>query len=213
LEFDNLEQLERMGRFLGRIHAVSACQPFQHRPILTAQTFGYDPLHFLSTTDFIPIHLHDVFLNQAREVLSKVDKLLTSVSSIKAIRLHGDMHPGNVLWDDSGPHILDFDDCMMGPAIQDIWMLLSGHEEQTEIQLDYILRGYSQFHDFNRNELRLIEVLRTLRLLHYTGWLARRWEDPTFPINFPWFDTAGYWDELLQDLRGQNKLLDGLLLV
>ena len=208
LELDSLEQLERMGRFLGRIHAVGASQPFQHRTKLTVQGFGYDALKFLHTTHFIPHHMKERFFTYAHDVLKKVDAIFQSIPTLNYIRLHGDLHAGNVLWGKEGPHILDFDDCLMGPAIQDLWMLLSGEKEQMDVQIENILRGYCQFHDFNRNELRLIEALRTLRQLHYAAWLARRWEDPAFPLNFPWFDTSAYWEELLQNLHEQNDLLD-----
>lgn len=208
LELDSLEHLERMGRFLGRIHAVGASRPFQHRAKLTVERFGYDAIKFLSTTDFIPDYIKTNFFHEANVVLNKIDKIFQSIPSIKYIRLHGDLHAGNVLWDESGPHILDFDDCLMGPAIQDLWMLLSGDEEQMALQMEYILRGYLQFHDFNRNELYLIEALRTLRQLNYSAWLARRWDDPAFSINFPWFNTPFYWEECLQNLQEQNGLLD-----
>ena len=208
LELDSLEQLEWMGRFLGRMHAVSACRPFQYRAKLTVQLFGYDAIQLLKTTHFIPDYLKEKFFNYAQMVLNKIDRIFQSLSTVQTIRLHGDMHAGNILWDGIGPHILDFDDCMMGPAIQDLWMLLSGDQEQMTLQIDHILRGYHQFHDFDRRELYLIEALRTLRQLNYAAWLARRWEDPTFPLNFSWFNTPVYWEELLQNLHEQNDLLD-----
>ena len=208
LELDSLEQLEWMGRFLGRMHAVSACRPFKHRAKLTVQMFGYDALQFLKNTLFIPNYIKENFFNYAQEVLKKIDRIFQSLSTVKYIRLHGDMHAGNVLWDGVGPHVLDFDDCLMGPAIQDLWMLLSGDQEQMALQVEHILRGYRQFHDFNENEFRLVEALRTLRQLNYAAWLARRWEDPAFPLNFPWFDTPLYWEELLQNLHEQNDFLD-----
>lgn len=213
LELDSLEQLERMGRFLGRLHAVGACKPFQHRATLTTQTFGYDAVTFLKTTSFIPDGIQQQFIDVAQTVLNNVEKMFQSLPVLKYIRLHGDMHAGNVLWDESGPHILDFDDCVMGPAIQDLWMLLSGNQEQMNIQIEHILSGYSQFHDFNRNELHLVEALRSLRQLNYAAWLARRWEDPSFPLNFPWFNTSFYWEELLQNLQEENDLLDFNLLM
>lgn len=124
------------------------------------------------------------------------------------IRLHGDCHAGNVLWSESGPHIVDLDDCLMGPAIQDIWMLLSGEPEQMDIQLAKILKGYNEFHDFNPRERHLIEALRTLRMLHYSGWIAKRWEDPAFPLNFPWFNTPVYWQNQIVAINEQIELLD-----
>ena len=208
LELDSLEHLERMGRFIGRLHAVGSSRPFQHRAKLTVEGLGYDALKHLDKTRFIPEHIKSYFFNDAKALLNKIEGIFKSVSSVKYIRLHGDIHAGNVLWDDTGPHILDFDDCMMGPAIQDLWMLLSGEKDQMALQMDHILKGYLQFHDFNRIELRLIEPLRTLRQLNYAAWLASRWEDPAFPLNFPWFDTTAYWEELLQNLREQNNFLD-----
>jgi len=208
LELDSLEQLERIGRFLGRMHAVGSCSPFKYRARLTVQMFGYDALQLLSTTNFIPDYIKDDFLKFAAKVLNKIEEIFQSVSTVKYIRLHGDIHAGNILWDEVGPHILDFDDCMMGPAIQDLWMLLSGSKAEMDLQIDHILRGYRQFHDFNINELCLIESLRTLRQLNYAAWLARRWEDPTFPLNFPWFGTPIYWEELLRNLHEQNDLLN-----
>ena len=125
--------------------------------------------------------------------------------------MHGDCHAGNVLWSESGPHIVDLDDCLMGPAIQDIWMLLSGEPKQMDVQLTKILQGYCEFHDFNPRERHLIEALRTLRMLHYSGWLAKRWDDPAFPLSFPWFNTPVYWQNQMMNLNEQIELLDHTL--
>ena len=122
--------------------------------------------------------------------------------------MHGDCHAGNVLWSEHGPHIVDLDDSLMGPAMQDIWMLLSGTEHQMVAELHLILRGYREFHDFNMNEIRLVEALRALRMIQYSGWLASRWNDPAFPLAFPWFNTVHYWQEQLQNLNEQSYLLD-----
>lgn len=207
LELDNLEQLEWMGRFIGRLHAIGACRPFQHRLRLDIQTYGHNAYQFLLEHDFIPSDLKENYCRIAEMVLQKVEHCFQIVGSISHIRLHGDMHAGNVLWDNAGPHIVDLDDCLMGPAIQDIWMLLSGDTEQINLQLEHILRGYRKFHDFNYQETNLIEALRTLRMLHYSAWLARRWEDPAFPLNFPWFNTQHYWQEQLLHLNEQMALL------
>ncbi len=207
LELDSLEQLEWMGRFIGRFHAIGACRPFRYRHTLTVDYFGFTPYRFLLENNFIPAHLKQQFSNTAETVLSSVKTIFEQTGEINQIRLHGDCHAGNVLWRDGGPHIVDLDDCMMGPAVQDIWMLLSGNEMQMQIQLERILRGYCEFHDFNYRELHLIEALRTLRMLHYSAWLAKRWEDPAFPLNFPWFNTAHYWQEQLNNLNEQIQLL------
>lgn len=208
LELDNDEQLEWMGRFLGRLHRVSAGQSFQHRIQLNTQTYGEDPYQFLLAHHFIPDYLQAEFCKTVEIILSKIKEIFAYVSGVDSIRLHGDCHPGNVLWRESGPHIVDLDDCLMGPAIQDIWMLLPGEPEQTTIQLEKILQGYYEFHDFNLRERHLIEPLRTLRMLHYSGWLAKRWTDPAFPLNFPWFAKPVYWENQLVNLKEQLVLLE-----
>lgn len=209
LELDNLEHLAWMGRFIGRIHAVGACQPFSHRPRLTVQNYGYEPYQFIVEHGFIPVELKDKYCRTVETALHRVEQCFQQVGEISYIRLHGDCHAGNILWRDTGPHIVDLDDCLMGPAIQDIWMLLSGETKQErQLQLNCILDGYEDFHPFNYRELHLIEALRTLRMIHYSGWLAKRWEDPTFPLNFPWFNTPYYWQEQLLSLNEQSCLLE-----
>lgn len=208
LELDNMEQLEWMGRFIGRLHAIGACQPFLHRAHLDIQTYGYKPYQFLLENNFIPAELKQNYCVTVEAMLQGIDQSFQQAGEITSLRLHGDCHAGNVLWNSSGPQIVDLDDCLMGPAIQDIWMLLSGKAEDVKLQLKHILKEYRKFHDFNNRELHLIEALRSLRMIHYSAWLARRWEDPTFPLNFPWFNTPRYWQEQLQDLREQTALLD-----
>ncbi len=207
LELDNLEQLEWMGRFISRLHAIGACKPFSHRSTLSLEQYGIHPCQYLIEHNFIPSYLKNNFCKITETVIQLIENTFKEVGSINFIRLHGDCHTGNVLWKDTGPHIVDLDDCMMGPAIQDLWMLLSGDSMQMRIQLDYILEGYCEFHDFNFRELRLIEALRTLRMLQYSAWLAKRWEDPAFPLNFPWFNTAHYWQEQLNNLNEQIALM------
>jgi len=208
LELDNLEQLEWMGRFIGRLHAIGACQPFQHRINLNTQSYGHEPYHFLLEHHFIPDELKQNFCDITETVLQKIEQRFAQIDPVTYIRLHGDCHAGNVLWNSLGPQIVDLDDCLMAPAIQDIWMLLSGSKQDRELQLNYILRGYQEFHDFNFKELQLIEAMRSLRMIHYSSWLAKRWEDPAFPLNFPWFNTPRYWQNQLQHLRDQSYLLD-----
>lgn len=211
LELDNLDHLEWMGRFIGRLHAVGACQTFKHRIQLNVHSYGYQPYQFLLENNFIPDHIKSNFCLSMENVLQKVESLFQTVGQVDLIRLHGDCHAGNVLWNQNGPQIVDLDDCLTGPAIQDIWMLLSGNKEQVKVQLDRILDGYYEFHDFNFRETHLIEALRTLRMIHYAGWLARRWEDPAFPLSFPWFNTPRYWQEQMQHLNEQAFLLDECL--
>jgi Ser/Thr protein kinase RdoA (MazF antagonist) len=208
LELDSLEQLEWMGRFLGRFHAIGACRPFQHRLRLDVQTNGYHSYHYLLENNFIPNDLVASYRDIVEALLAQIESRFNSAGQLSYIRLHGDCHPGNVLWNNTGPHIVDLDDCIMGPAVQDIWMLLSGNAHQMEVEIETILRGYSEFHDFNRSELHLIEALRVLRMLQYSAWLAKRWEDPAFPISFPWFNTFHYWREHLHDLNEQLIILN-----
>lgn len=210
LEQDNLDQLAWMGRFIGRLHAVAACRPFQHRDALNVQTHGYLPYQFLMKHDFIPTYLKAQYCETVDAVLKRIAQLFANISDLKIIRLHGDCHLGNVLWNDAGPHIVDLDDAVMGPAIQDIWMLLSGDIIQTRLQLSIILDGYGEFHDFDMRELQLIEAMRTLRMIQYSAWLANRWQDPAFPRAFPWFNTAHYWEEQLINLKDQLIILNDL---
>jgi Ser/Thr protein kinase RdoA (MazF antagonist) len=211
LELDNLDHLEWMGRFIGRLHAVGATKPFKHRLTIDVQTYGRGPYQFLLENNFIPEEVKHNFCYTMEALLPKIDLCIREAGTLDVIRLHGDCHAGNVLWSDTGPHIVDLDDCLMGPAIQDIWMLLSGNPEQVKIQLNRILDGYCEFYDYNPRELRLVEALRTLRMIHYSGWLARRWEDPAFPLNFPWFNTPRYWQDQLQHLNEQSELLDQVI--
>ncbi len=209
LELDNLEHLEWMGRFIGRLHAVGACQSFRYRPRIDTKTQGHTPYQYLLDNNFIPTHLKTNFCAVVSALLQKIEERFQQAGAIKYIRLHGDCHAGNVLWNDTGPQIVDLDDCLMGPALQDLWMLLSGHNpDQVQLQLQTILRGYQEFHDFNYRELCLLEALRSLRMIQYSAWLAARWQDPAFPRSFPWFNTAHYWQQLLDDLRDQLMLLE-----
>lgn len=212
LELDNLEHLEWMGRFIGRIHAVGACKSFKHRIRLDAESYGYQPYRYLVQQHFIPEYLKENYCSTVESALQKVEQCFQLVGPIPSIRLHGDCHAGNVLWNITGPQIVDLDDCLMGPAIQDIWMLLSGDAHQVKIQLNRILDGYSEFYDFNPREIHLIEALRTLRMIHYSAWLAKRWQDPAFPLNFPWFNTPRYWQDQLQNLNEQLDLLENITL-
>lgn len=208
LELDNLEQLEWMGRFIGRLHAIGACKPFLHRPRLDVKAYGYKPYQFLLENNFVPAELRQNYCLTVEAILQKIEQSFQQVGELPYLRLHGDCHAGNVLWSHTGPHIVDLDDCLMGPAVQDIWMLLSGNEQDVKKQLKQIMDGYLEFYDFNNRELHLVEALRSLRMIHYSAWLARRWDDPTFPLNFPWFNTPRYWQEQLQHLREQAVLLE-----
>ncbi len=207
LELDNYEQVEWMGRFVGRLHAVSATRTFKHRMKIDIEHYGYIPYQFLMKNHFIPEHLQTNYAFVVEAILKKIAEIFKSIEPVRLIRLHGDCHAGNVLWNAEGPQIVDLDDCLTGPAIQDIWMLLSGDQDHVHYQLEQILEGYQQFFDFNYRELKLIEPLRTLRMIMYSGWLAARWNDPAFHVSFPWFNTGFYWQEQLQHLNEQLQLL------
>jgi len=207
-ELDNPDVLEWMGRFLARIHAVGAIAPFAHRPLLDIQSFGEQPRDWLMTHDFIPADLRETWRSVIDQALLGVRACYERAMEVQYIRLHGDCHVGNVLYTDDGPHFVDFDDCRTGPAIQDLWMLLSGTREEMTRQLRDVLEGYEEFADFDRRELHLLEALRTLRLIHYSAWLAQRWDDPAFPIAFPWFNGQRYWQDRILELREQVAAME-----
>jgi len=197
-----------MGRFLGRIHAIGATHAFQHRPTLDWRVLGADTAEYLLRDGWIPPHLELAYESLARDVLRLVEQRFADVMPLRRLRLHGDCHAGNVLWTDDGPHFVDLDDCMSGPAVQDLWMLLSGERGEMSVQLGDLLEGYGDFADFDRRELSLIEPLRTLRVMHYAGWLARRWSDPAFPRAFPWFEEPRYWEQHVLNLREQLAAME-----
>ncbi|MCH9638236.1 MAG: serine/threonine protein kinase, partial [Betaproteobacteria bacterium] len=207
-ELENRQTLEWMGRFLGRIHAIGTLKPFCERPTLDVTSFGEQSRDYLLAHDFIPIDLEEAYRSVVNLALEGVRQCFARAGNVRQLRLHGDCHMGNVLWTDKGPHFVDFDDSRMGPAIQDLWMLLSGEHSDMKRQLTDVLAGYEVFFDFNEHELHLIEALRTLRLIHYAAWLARRWDDPAFQQTFPWFNTQRYWQDRILELREQIALMD-----
>jgi Ser/Thr protein kinase RdoA (MazF antagonist) len=207
-EFDDSATLEWMGRFIGRIHAVGGVRPFQARPTLDIASFGEEPSEYLLTHGFIPEELREAYRSVVTLALDGVRRCYERAGDVRSLRLHGDCHCGNVLWTDSGPHFVDFDDSRTGPAMQDLWMLLSGERADMVRQLSDLLAGYEDFAEFDERELYLIEALRTLRLIHYAAWLARRWDDPAFPVAFPWFNTQRYWQDRILELREQIALMD-----
>jgi Ser/Thr protein kinase RdoA (MazF antagonist) len=207
-EFDRADTLQRMGRFLGRIHAVGAQAHFAHRPALDIETFGFASRDFLRSGHWLPADLAAAWDSVVEHALTSVAHCYARAGAVRAIRLHGDCHAGNVLWTEAGPHFVDFDDSRMGPAVQDLWMLLSGERDEQQAQINEILKGYEDFMEFDPRELNLVEALRTLRLIHYAAWLARRWDDPAFPVAFPWFNTQLYWQARILELREQIALMD-----
>ena len=206
-EFDDPKVLEWIGRFMARIHAVGSTQKFVHRESLTPKSFGHDPRAYRLPTPIIPAELLDAWKAITQQALELVDACYQRAGNVKTIRLHGDCHPGNILWTEDGPHFVDLDDARMGPAVQDLWMLLSGDRAAMGLQLRAVLDGYEQFMDFDRRELNILEPLRTLRLIHYSAWIARRWDDPAFPAAFPWFNTQRFWQDKILELREQIALM------
>ena len=202
-ELDDGEVLEWIGRFLARIHDVGATKPFDTRPTLDTQSFGIASRDWLLAHDFLPLDVQSAWHARCDEALAIIaDTPLGKLDRSAMLRAHGDCHPGNILWvPDQGPHFVDLDDARMAPAVQDLWMLLAGERAQRQKQLGALLDGYEQLREFDRGELALIEPLRTLRLIHYSAWLARRWGDPSFPRNFPWFGSSDYW-------QGQVRMLE-----
>ena len=218
-EFDSGQTLEWMGRFIGRMHAVGALKPFAQRPEINIESFGEEPRDFLERGGFLPPELSEVYFGVVDQALGGVRDCFERAGKVAILRLHGDCHAGNVLWVEGGdgvggdlggggPCFVDFDDARMGPAVQDLWMLLSGERADQVRQMADVLAGYEDFYEFDSRELYLIEALRTLRLIHYAGWLARRWDDPAFPAAFPWFNSQRYWQDRILELREQIALMD-----
>jgi Ser/Thr protein kinase RdoA (MazF antagonist) len=208
-ELGTKDEREWMGRFLGRIHLVGGRRRFQHRPSLSPGAMGRDSVAWLLDSGRIPEYVAHRYERIAGELLDRVEATFESVGTPRYLRIHGDCHRNNVLWTAAGPHFVDLDDCMMGPAIQDLWMLLAGDAAEMRGQLDDFLEGYQQFADFDYREVRLIEPLRGLRMIHYAAWLARRWDDPAFPRAFPWFADATYWERHAAELEEQVWALAG----
>ncbi len=207
-EFDRAGTLEWMGRFIARIHVVGAARPFVHRPAIDLQAFGVLPRRWLLDHAAIPDDLVDAWATVTELALTGVRHCYERAGAVASLRLHGDCHAGNVLWTDDGPHFVDFDDTRSGPAIQDLWMLLSGSRDEMTRALAEVLRGYEDFRELDPRELHLVEALRTLRLVHYSAWLAQRWSDPAFPAAFPWFNTQRYWQDRILELREQVALME-----
>ena len=204
----SLDNLLILGRFIGRLHKAGAARPFKYRQAMSIRYFAEDSAAFLLAHDFIPSDLRRAYSSLAEDLINRIHGVFSAATRPVQLRIHGDCHMGNVLWRDDTPHFVDFDDTMTGPAIQDLWMLLSGDRQMQLAQLSELVDGYNEFHDFRPSELVLIESLRTMRLMYYSAWLARRWDDPAFPQNFPWFNTANYWAGHILELREQMSALE-----
>jgi Ser/Thr protein kinase RdoA (MazF antagonist) len=207
-DLDNTELQQQIGRLIGRIHLHGEVAEFRHRPSIDLEGFGISSQQFLLDNEFIPRELEDVYSGVTEHLFDSIEASFEQAGNFRQIRLHGDFHPGNVLVTESQLHIVDFDDARTGPAVQDLWMFLSGDRQEQAPQLETLLEGYQEFRHFDALELHLIEALRTLRIMHYAAWIARRWEDPAFKVAFPWFGTPRYWDEHILMLREQVALMD-----
>jgi len=206
-ELGTADDRQWMGRFLGRIHLVGGRGRFQHRPQLSPEAMGRGSVDYLLEAECIPEYIEQRYEQVVGQLLDEVESAFEAAGELRYIRIHGDCHRNNVLWTPTGPHFVDLDDCMMGPAIQDLWMLLAGTAAEMRTQLDDLLEGYAQFADFDYREAALIEPLRALRMIHYAAWLARRWDDPAFPMAFPWFGEARYWERHTAELEEQLNTL------
>ncbi|MEH6549095.1 MAG: serine/threonine protein kinase [Pseudomonadales bacterium] len=206
-ELDNLETLYRLGQFMGRIHAFGETGQFAHRNTLSIESMVGDSVNLI-TEHFMPKELLPAFTSLSKDLLQIVEEQWAQADPNTFIRLHGDCHQGNILWHDDSPTFVDFDDAINGPAMQDLWMLLSGDRQQRLAQIAELAEGYDMFHTFPSRQLPLIETLRTMRMMYYSAWLARRWEDPSFQMNFPWFNTQRYWSDHILSLREQMAALN-----
>jgi Ser/Thr protein kinase RdoA (MazF antagonist) len=206
-ELDNPQHLLQLGRCIARLHNIGAVAPFRHRRTLDIETLAVTPREYLLTHDFIPADILPAYETLTEDVIHRIRVCFERAGSYPVLRLHGDCHLGNVLWNNDAPFLVDFDDACMGPAVQDLWMFLSGDRPYMTARLHDLLDGYTEFRDFHPAELHLVEALRSLRMIHYAGWLAMRWDDPAFPRAFPWFNTQRYWQDQILALREQASLM------
>lgn len=203
LEVDG--NLEILARSLARIHAIGRQGRFEHRPELSVESYAVASREYLLHNDFIPVELRPAYESTSVHLL---ERLTGCLDDAPKQRIHGDCHLGNLLWRDDVPHFIDFDDTLLGPPIQDLWMLLSGERSDRQRQLDTILKAYEMFQTLDLTTVRLIEPLRTLRIMHHAAWIGRRWQDPAFPPAFPWFADGRYWSDHVLTLREQLAALD-----
>lgn len=204
-ELDDLDNQLILGRLVGRIHAIGAQRDFIHRPSLNVQTFAIDSYQFIAE-NFIPPDLRLAYTSLCEDLISTAQEIFER-TPYTPIRVHGDCHCGNILWRDQSPHFVDLDDSRMAPAIQDLWMFISGDRQNQTAQINEVIEGYNEFFDFDPRQLHLVEAMRTLRIMYYSAWLARRWQDPAFPHNFPWFNSPRYWSDHILELREQLHLI------
>jgi Ser/Thr protein kinase RdoA (MazF antagonist) len=206
-ELDNPDHLLQLGRILAQLHNIGETKSFVERPAITIEDFAIKPIQYILENNFIPMDLETAYTTLTDDLLIRIKNCFDQAGDFKTLRIHGDCHHGNVLTRDDKFYIVDFDDSRTGPAVQDLWMFLSGDRQYMTARLNDFMEGYTEFRDFAPRELHLIEALRTLRLIHYAAWLAQRWEDPAFPIAFPFFNSQRYWEDHILSLREQASLM------
>jgi len=207
-ELDATDARQLLGRSLARVHQIGALRPFRTRPRIDLQRLGIDACNQVLAAPLLPEVLRERYVDTSEALLGRVETAFELAAPLREIRLHGDCHLGNLLWNEQGPAFVDLDDCATGPRIQDLWMLLAGSRSDQRRQWGELLEGYTQFADFDFREVALIEPLRTLRMLHHAAWVSHRWQDPAFPRAFPWFGEHRYWEGYVGDLREQLEALD-----
>ena len=207
-ELDAPEARQIFGRTLGRIHQVGALRPFQVRPRIGIRRLGWEAREQVLAESLLPDYLRERYESVSATLLERVEQSFQEAGDVRDIRIHGDCHMGNLLWNERGPVLVDLDDCAMGPRMQDLWMMLAGSSDEQQRQWAELLEGYGQFADFDFRELRLIEPLRALRMIHHAAWVSHRWLDPAFPRAFPWLGEARYWEGYLRDLVEQVEAID-----
>ena len=203
-ELESADSLLWMGRLIARLHGIGGRAPFRHRGVLDRATLIARPARAVLASGLLPADRRERY----RAAIARLDAAIAAreaaLGPLRHLRLHGDCHPGNVLWTDAGPHFVDLDDACMGPAVQDLWMLAHG-----VVEMEALLEGYAEFGDFDRRELALVPALRAMRQVHHAGWIAARWHDPAFPAAFPFAAEARWWDEHLDDLAAAAQTLEG----
>ncbi len=207
-ELDAPEARQIFGRTLARMHQIGALRPFQARPKLGIQRLGWEAREQVLEGELLPEYLQERYESTSATLLEKVEDTFLQAGEVRDIRIHGDCHMGNLLWNERGPVLVDLDDCAMGPRVQDLWMMLAGAASDQQRQWGELLEGYSQFADFDFREVRLIEALRALRMIHHAAWVSHRWLDPAFPRAFPWLGEARYWEGYLRDLMEQVEVIE-----
>ena len=207
-ELDAPEARQIFGRTLARMHQIGARQPFLVRPKLGVRRLGWEAREQVLSGELLPEYLHARYESVSATLLERVEQTFQDAGDVRDIRIHGDCHMGNLLWNERGPVLVDLDDCAMGPRVRDLWMMLAGSGSEQQRQWSELLEGYAQFADFDFREVRLIEALRALRMLHHAAWVSHRWLDPAFPRAFPWLGEPRYWEGYLRDLIEQVEVIE-----